>query len=188
MLECTAPDAEALPRSRAEAVAMGAKRYYTGEPCRRGHVVYRIVSGACSACAKAKRDEWRFANAARDRANCRAFAARKRAADPRGEWLRMALHHAKWRARGAGVPFALDAADVEPLMSPLCPVLQAPLSYGEPGKGKPHSATIDRIIPAFGYVPGNIAVISRRANLIKNDATPEELLAVAAWAERARAA
>ena len=188
MMLCTALDAEVLPRTRAEAMAMGAKRYFAGEPCKRGHLAYRIVSGSCSACAKLKRDEWRFANADRDRANCRAFTARKRAADPRGVWLKMALHHASWRARRAGVPFSLDAADVIPLMSPLCPVLHVPLSYGEPGKGKPYSATIDRIIPSHGYAPGNVAVISRRANTIKNDATPDELLAVAAWAERARGA
>jgi hypothetical protein len=33
--------------------------------------------------------------------------------------------------------------------------------------------------PELGYVPGNVAVISRKANLMKNDASSEELLAFA---------
>jgi hypothetical protein len=39
--------------ARAEAKALGLKRYFTGEPCKRGHVVERFVSGAkCSECSR----------------------------------------------------------------------------------------------------------------------------------------
>ena len=39
--------------SRIEAQARGEKIYFTGEPCKRGHVVYRYVkNGACSDCVK----------------------------------------------------------------------------------------------------------------------------------------
>lgn len=41
--------------------------------------------------------------------------------------------------------------------------------------------TIDRIIPALGYVPGNIVVISHRANRMKSDGTAEEHERIAAW-------
>jgi hypothetical protein len=51
------------------------------------------------------------------------------------------------------------------------------------GEATPHSATVDRIWPARGYVRGNIIVISHRANTLKSDATPTELRAVAKWAE-----
>jgi hypothetical protein len=46
------------------------------------------------------------------------------------------------------------------------------------------SPSLDRIKPELGYVPGNIQVISARANVMKNDATPEELLAFANWVYR----
>lgn len=39
------------PKSRKLALAAGVKKYFTGEPCRHGHVAYRYAqSGACSAC------------------------------------------------------------------------------------------------------------------------------------------
>jgi hypothetical protein len=53
------------------------------------------------------------------------------------------------------------------------------------GNGKLHmsSPSLDRIRPELGYVPGNVAVISYKANAIKQGATPEELRAVADWLE-----
>jgi len=41
-----------------------------------------------------------------------------------------------------------------------------------------NQACIDRIIPELGYVEGNVMIISRRANVIKNDATADELIAI----------
>lgn len=39
------------PKSRKLALAAGVKKYFTGEPCRHGHVAYRYAqSGACSEC------------------------------------------------------------------------------------------------------------------------------------------
>jgi hypothetical protein len=51
-------------------------------------------------------------------------------------------------------------------------------SYGAGGVTF-NSPTLDRTIPDLGYVPGNIDIISQRANVIKNDATPEEVQMVA---------
>jgi len=34
---------------------------------------------------------------------------------------------------------------------------------------------LDRIIPALGYVKGNVDIISMRANRLKNDLSEEEL-------------
>ena len=45
-----------------------------------------------------------------------------------------------------------------------------------------NSPTLDKIIPEMDYVRGNIAVMSSRANRIKNDASLAELAAVAAVA------
>ena len=39
------------PTSRKLALAAGVKKYFTGEPCRHGHIAYRYAqSGACSEC------------------------------------------------------------------------------------------------------------------------------------------
>lgn len=48
----------------------------------------------------------------------------------------------------------------------------------------PESPTLDKIIPALGYVPGNVWVISHRANTIKSDASLEELKTLTANLEK----
>ena len=49
------------PKSRKEAKVLGAKHYFTGVPCKHGHVALRKTKGACVECIK---DEWQ-ASAAR---------------------------------------------------------------------------------------------------------------------------
>jgi hypothetical protein len=49
-------DVSNLPKTRAEAKATGAKYYFTGEPCKHGHVAPRKTKGACVDCLK---EEWR---------------------------------------------------------------------------------------------------------------------------------
>lgn len=55
-------DTSTLPKSRAEAKATGAKYYFTGEPCKHGHIAPRKTKGACVECLKV---EWEKGNAAR---------------------------------------------------------------------------------------------------------------------------
>ena len=52
-------DTLTLPKSRAEAKATGAKYYFTGEPCKHGHVAPRKTKGTCVECLKV---EWDQAN------------------------------------------------------------------------------------------------------------------------------
>lgn len=42
-----------LPSTRAEAFAVGADRYFTGAPCKHGHIAERYVSGSCVGCREA---------------------------------------------------------------------------------------------------------------------------------------
>ena len=53
---------EDLPKTRAEAKAIGAKYYFTGEPCKHGHVAPRKAKGACLECIKL---EWQENNTKR---------------------------------------------------------------------------------------------------------------------------
>ena len=48
-------DTTNLPKTRAEAKATGVKYYFTGEPCKHGHVAPRKTKGACLECLKV---EW----------------------------------------------------------------------------------------------------------------------------------
>ena len=51
-------DTTNLPKTRAEAKATGATHYFTGEPCKHGHIAPRKTKGACVECLKA---EWQAA-------------------------------------------------------------------------------------------------------------------------------
>lgn len=64
----------------------------------------------------------------------------------------------------------------------ICPALGMPLNYAGTGQEgwskKDDSASIDRVDNNVGYVEGNMQVISWKANRIKTNATPEEVLRV----------
>jgi 5-methylcytosine-specific restriction endonuclease McrA len=55
-------DTTNLPKTRAEAKATGVAYYFTGEPCKHGHVAPRKTKGACIECLKA---EWEKGNQTR---------------------------------------------------------------------------------------------------------------------------
>lgn len=91
--------------------------------------------------------------------------------------------NAKNRARQAGIPFRIEEKDI--VIPEVCPILGIPIV--RKGKEKSdNSPSLDRIIPELGYVEGNIAVISDRANTIKNNGTWEEHERVADWIDRER--
>lgn len=102
---------------------------------------------------------------------------RKRRRDDPAQYL---WEKARRRAKAAGLPFTIDKADV--VIPEVCPVLGIPIVVLS--KTRDNSPNLDRRVGHLGYVPGNVAVISQRANRIKNDATLEELRAIVRWLER----
>jgi hypothetical protein len=49
--------------TRQRALAIGAKRYFTGKPCCRGHIASHFVGcGTCCQCSRERRDRWARAN------------------------------------------------------------------------------------------------------------------------------
>lgn len=95
---------------------------------------------------------------------------------------RSLLTSARGRAEAAGVPFTITERDVRAAWPAdgRCPVFGTTLSIGK-GSRRDHSPSLDRLNNAWGYEPGNIAVISWRANKLKSDASAEELGRLAAW-------
>lgn len=93
---------------------------------------------------------------------------------------RVMLKSARHRAKRQGVPFDLVLEDL--VIPEYCPILGLKLecNAGE-GSAKQNSPSLDKIIPALGYVRGNIQIISYLANVMKHDATPEQLLDFAKW-------
>lgn len=101
---------------------------------------------------------------------------------------RRLLAIAKCRAKRQGIPFDITVEDI--IIPEYCPILGIKLEQGH-GNGYHREGNIpslDKIIPAKGYVKGNVWVISWRANKLKNDATVEELeLLVSALRRRTNA-
>ncbi len=91
---------------------------------------------------------------------------------------KMMIRAAKERAKKAGVPFGLSEADI--IIPRYCPVFGVRLEQALGSKGPgPNSPSLDRRVPADGYVPGNVVVISNKANRAKSDLTVDELVALA---------
>ena len=87
------------------------------------------------------------------------------------------------KCKEQGLPFSITADDLMP--APLkCPVFGFKLDWYKDGRGgADDSPSIDRLIPEEGYVPGNVTLISLKANRIKNDSDLSELRMVADWVE-----
>lgn len=88
------------------------------------------------------------------------------------------LRHARNRADKAGVPFNIVADDI--IIPTHCPVLGIEIYSGLSGH-KDNTPSLDRLKPALGYVAGNIAVISLRANRLKSDGTLAEHERLLIW-------
>lgn len=82
------------------------------------------------------------------------------------------LYSRKSSAKKKRVAFEVDASHFTETLS--CPLLPH-IDFNFKAKGvSDHSMSIDRINPLKGYVPGNVWLISAKANRIKNNATFEE--------------
>ena len=88
------------------------------------------------------------------------------------------LKAAKSRAKKNGLPFNIDVTDI--VIPEFCPILGIKLVRSTTG-WMPDTPSLDKVLPHLGYVKGNVQVISGKANLMKNNATPGELQAFANW-------
>jgi 5-methylcytosine-specific restriction endonuclease McrA len=93
-------DTTTLPKTRAEAKAAGAKHYFTGEPCKHGHIAPRKTKGACLECLKV---EWQ--QAAETRADYfREYNKREDIKERKHEWY--AENHEQVKQAAATRPAA----------------------------------------------------------------------------------
>ena len=85
------------------------------------------------------------------------------------------LNNSKQRAKVAELEHTLTIDDI--IIPDYCPVLGIKLDTGD-RKRKGNAPSIDRIDNSKGYTKENIMVISNKANMIKNDATIDELIMI----------
>ena len=85
------------------------------------------------------------------------------------------LRNSKSRATKEGLPHSITLEDIQ--IPSICPILGILLNFDNE-KQADNSPSLDKIDPRMGYVPGNVWVISMRANRLKSNATPDEIFAL----------
>lgn len=161
--------------TRKEAMEQKFTNYFTGKPCKRGHVAERSVLGSnCVECRRLALQHRYVLKGEEILKQCR-------------QWNydnpeKRLLITAKARAKKKDIKFDLDLQDI--VIPQKCPVLDIPIILNKKQRMGPNSPSLDRIIPSRGYVKGNVIVVSNRANLLKKDASIDELVKLARFYKR----
>jgi hypothetical protein len=142
--------------------------FWPHKPLRRGHFA------TCKACQYAYHRAWCRAHPERRLRQIAEAETRWRRGDPVAHILRRVKH----RAKVTGLPFELTREDLVPLPT-VCPVLGIPIGVNLPPSEHRSFLSLDRIDNTRGYVRGNVVIVSNRANLLKKDATVDELVKLA---------
>ena len=105
--------------------------------------------------------------------------------DHKKRQISSARAQAKLRAQRGNLPFDITTKYLQTIAGDECPVFGTPFVWGQSKLGKGNflefGPQLDRIIPELGYVVGNVAFISHRANRIKGEGTMVEHYAIADW-------
>ena len=91
------------------------------------------------------------------------------------------LNNSKQRAKNSGMEHTLLLEDI--VIPDFCPVLGIKLETGD-RKNHVNAPSIDRIDNNKGYTKDNIMVMSVKANMIKKDASLDDLILLGKWAEK----
>lgn len=101
------------------------------------------------------------------RKNNRAYYHRTRTQQYKDDPLTYLWAVAKKRAKKFSIPFDIEVSDIK--MEPYCPITGVELDVltNKSSTGM----SLDRVDNTKGYVKGNVAIISRKANRLKGDGT-----------------
>ena len=89
---------------------------------------------------------------------------------------------AKRRSIRDGIEYSITVEDI-PDIPTICPIAQIPIFPRDDGNKGPcdNSPTLDRIDPEKGYVPGNLRIISHKANRWKSNMTIKDVEVLLAY-------
>lgn len=147
------------------------------ERTRTAHLRYRSKAGN-----REKERAYRMRPAVKERIRLRSYEWE------RNNKARRIFTATKRRAGRLGIPFSIQESDI--IIPKRCPVFGVELKIGALGvRGfNPYSPSLDRIDPQLGYIPGNVCIISMKANSLKNSLTFEQLKAILKYVEERGAA
>ena len=171
---------ETTPRLKAK--ALGLKRYF-GTPCVNGHSGERYTrNNVCVDCHARGKEIARSKKPAGKRGRPRKHPEFVGPLKPKRSVFIPVTVEDRWIVRSknksqtAVARRALSIEHYKSLIVTHCPLLGIELTYAPyTGPTPQNYASLDKIDPAKGYVPGNVQILSFRANSLKADATIEEL-------------
>jgi len=169
-------------KTRSQAIKDNEKIYFTGKPCKHGHISPRLVVGACLECKKLIDKNYKEKNKEHIKEYHKKYSKKNYTTENRRKKYREniemeLLHHAKNRALLKNLEFNISKEDI--VIPKNCPIFNIPLNFDN----KDNVPTLDRINNAEGYIKGNIQVISFKANRLKNNGTIEEFKKIICYME-----
>ena len=164
--------------------------YFTGKPCKHGHISKRYVkTKICFECNRLhyldiKKNKVLKESKLKESLENKRLIDRKYYNEKRSIQVEKLLYkNAKRRAKDKGLEFTIESSDI--VVPEICPVLGIPLNKNRGGRSHMStSPSIDRVDSNKGYTKDNIQVISHRANNLKNNATLEELRKLVTYVEK----
>jgi hypothetical protein len=87
---------------------------------------------------------------------------------------------ARTRSRKNGMEFSITKEDI--IIPENCPILDVVLTKGD--GYSPNAMSLDRVDNNKGYIPGNVRVISRKANIMKSSLTMDVLEKIIKYIKR----
>lgn len=165
--------------SRKEAKQQNHRFYFTGAPCKLGHVSKRVASSCvCYQCQLEATAKWKqtFKD---DHPNEHKLKARRQSKKQRdNNPVSVLLASAKRRARERGLECTITHQDI--VIPDRCPVTGITLEVNT-GRQADNSPSLDRVDNSKGYIPGNVRVVSWRINQCKSDLSISEILSLAKY-------
>jgi hypothetical protein len=152
--------------SRDEAREMGLKQFYTGKNCRKGHDSPRYTRN--NNCVVCKRIQYKSPEGKVKKS----IHAKRYRESSSGRRYRL-LESARRRAKVKGLEINIGIEDI--VVPEYCPLLNIKLEPGEDHAFNLNSPSLDRIDNEKGYIKGNVAVISLKANKLKSNLSLAEL-------------
>ena len=178
------------PASAKEAKHIGELRYFTGKPCKNGHISTRLASNnSCDAC----RSDYRFVNAdsllTYDKERNARPERKKIKREIEAIWRNGKRINAPWelclrsvrgRAKAKGMEYALTNSWGKANWDGRCSLtgIEFDIFHGT-GHVHPLSPSIDRIDPMRGYVPDNCRFVLQCVNAFRSTLGDAEMFAVA---------
>jgi hypothetical protein len=86
------------------------------------------------------------------------------------------------KCKRTGIECSITEGDI--VIPARCPVFNTPFVIGGSVETRAQAPSIDRIDPNKGYIPGNVQVISFKANAMKQNASIADMIMLGKWAEK----